>query len=79
MSHITIDADLLARLNGLGEPLEFRNESGRVLGHFIPALKPAVQPHPEDGCPYTAEELQRMRNEKGGRPLAEIWRELGAK
>ena len=32
---------------------------------------------PEDGCPYSADELARMRRQADGRPLAEIWRSLG--
>lgn len=32
---------------------------------------------PEDNCPYSAEELARMRRQEVGRPLSEIWRSLG--
>jgi len=79
MTQVTIDSALLARLHGLSDQLEFRDENGRLLGHFIPARKGAVQLLPSDGCPYSAEELLRMRNEPGGKPLAEIWKQLGAK
>jgi hypothetical protein len=77
MSQVTIDGALLARLNGLSEQMEFRDESGRLLGHFVPARKGPVKLLPSDGCPYTAEELERMRNQTGGRPLSEIWKRLG--
>ena len=78
MSQVTIDDALLARLNGLTEQLEFRDETGRLLGHFVPAEKEELfAPPPQDRCPYTPEELDRMRKETGGRPLRELWSELG--
>ena len=77
MSVLTIDRPLLERLNGLKEQTEFRDADGNVLGHFVPALKGPVELLPSDGCPYTPEELVRMRNETGGRPLSEIWKSLG--
>lgn len=36
MSAITLDAELRAKLNGLNEQLEVRDESGRTVGHFVP-------------------------------------------
>jgi len=78
MSQVTIDSVLLARLNGLTERTEFRDESGRLLGHFVPAEKAELfVPPPEDRCPHTPEELDRRRKENGGRTLREIWKELG--
>jgi hypothetical protein len=79
MSQVTIDPLLLARLNGLTEQTEFRDENGRLLGHFIPARKGPVVLLPSDRCPYSAEELERMRNETGGKSLADIWQGLGGK
>jgi hypothetical protein len=76
MTLLPIDAALLAQLNGLKEQTEFRDENGRVLGHFIPAAKGPVELLPSDSCPYSAEELLRMRNETGGKSLAEIWQGL---
>jgi hypothetical protein len=77
MTSVRIDPALLARLNGLNEKTEFRDENGRVLGHFIPAVKGRVSLLPSDRCPYNIDELLRMRNECGGKSLAEIWRGLG--
>lgn len=80
MSQIVVDADLRARLNGLTEQLTFRDESGRVLGHFVPLEEEEDElfiPPPEDLCPYSPEELAQMRKETGGRPLREIWKSLG--
>jgi hypothetical protein len=76
MTQVTIDADLRARLHGLKDQLEFRDERGELLGHFLPARKGPVTLLPGDACPYSSEELLRMRNESGGKPLAEILKQL---
>jgi hypothetical protein len=73
MTQIVIDADLLGRLNGLKGPAELCDESGRLLGHFVPAVDEPIRPEPGDGCPFTPEELERFRHEEGGMPLAEFW------
>jgi len=41
--------------------------------------EPQVRLLPRDQCPYTAEELLRMRSEQGGRSLAEIRQRVGWK
>jgi len=75
MNQITVDSSLKSQFAGLHEPVEVVDESGRRLGHFVPTA-PSRQ---SDDCPYSAQDLDRMRNERGGRPLAEIWRSLGAR
>jgi hypothetical protein len=74
MNQVTIDNPLTMRLHDLVEPVELVDESGRRLGHFVPAV-----PADADGCPYSSEELEAMRSESGGRPLEEIWKSLRAK
>jgi hypothetical protein len=39
LPQITIDAATSAKLLGLGEPMEFCDEAGNVLGHFTPDEK----------------------------------------
>lgn len=75
MNRITVDDPLKAQLDGLVGPAEVIDKTGRRLGHFVPAAATL----PADGCPYSPEDLQRMRSEEGGRPLEEIWKSLGAK
>ncbi len=77
MPEVIVDSAMVARLSNLSGTTAVRDESGHILGFFVPAaeagsLWPAV-----DGCPYSAEELDRLRKEKGGKRLAEIWRTLG--
>jgi hypothetical protein len=75
MNRITVDDSLKTQLDGLAEPVEVVDESGRRLGHFVPVLATTAS----DNSPYSTDELKRMRREEGGRPLAEIWRSLEAK
>jgi len=37
MSKVTLDADLRKKLNGFNEPIEVCDESGQIVGHFLPA------------------------------------------
>lgn len=72
MNRITVDNTVKVQLEGVAEPVAVYDLAGRMLGHFFPS-------GPSDDCPYSAEELEGMRTEIGGRPLSEIWRALGAK
>ncbi len=74
MNRITVDDALKSRLDGVVEPVEVCDAQGRMLGHFVP-IAALVGP---DACPYSADELTRMRGEDGGRTLTEIWKSLGA-
>jgi hypothetical protein len=75
MNRIIVHDPLKTQLDGLDEPVEVVDETGRRLGHFVPA--PAVMA--SDDCPYSSDELERMRGEEGGRPLPEVWKSLEAK
>jgi len=73
MTRITVPQSLNVQLDTLSEPAELVDETGRSLGHFVPTANSTSR----DECPCSPEELERMRNEEGGRPLAEIWKSLG--
>jgi len=75
MNRITVHDPLNTELARLAEPAEVVDETGRRLGHFVPALATMDS----GDCPYSGEELERMRREEGGHPLGEIWKSLGAK
>jgi hypothetical protein len=79
MTRILLDPQLQAKLNGLNEPLELCDTDGHTVGHFLPhaVYQKMLYQIAEAACPYTSEELARMENETGGRPLADIWRDLG--
>ena len=75
MNQIVVDNPLGARFDALLQPVEVVDQTGRKLGHFVPR-RATIGP---DDCPYSAEELERMHSEEGGRPLTEIWKSLGAR
>jgi len=81
MVRITLDDELRGKLNGLNEPVEVCDETGHLVGQFLPTatydgLRLAAM---AAKTPYSAEELKRRLEEKeqGGLPLAEIWKRLG--
>jgi hypothetical protein len=63
-------------LNGLTEQVEFCDESGRTLGHFVPLGEETPLDPAADGCPYTMDQLRRFRKETEGRTLGAIWESL---
>jgi hypothetical protein len=75
MQSVIVDAAVGARFHNLSMLTEVRDESGQVLGHFLPASADAA-PEGAPSCPYTDEEIEVLRQQTGGRPLAEIWRDL---
>ena len=79
MNAITLDPDLRAKLNGLNQTLEVREEDGRVVGRFLPEEEYRRMQYDLAlaACPYSEEELNRLRQAKGGTPLAEFWKKLG--
>ena len=75
MNRIIVYEPLKGQLGGAAQPVELVDESGRRLGHFVPTRIA----EPADECPYSPEQLDEMRSERGGRPLKEIWKSLGVK
>jgi hypothetical protein len=63
MTRVFLDASLRARLNDLKRPLEFCDESGHVLGRFIPAPDPSHYTGLEPQI--SREELERRKRSKG--------------
>ena len=56
------------------EPVTIRAEDGRVVGVFEP-----FDDEQEIPCPYTEEQLQEFRRNKGVcRPLGEVLKRMGA-
>jgi hypothetical protein len=73
MSRITIDASLPDKLLALTHPVELCDARGQVVGRFTPVLAgrfEGVEPQ------ISEEEIQRRKQEGGGRKLAEIMADL---
>jgi len=76
MTKLNIDSDLMARLGGLGDVVEFCDESGKTLGYFHPLIDPAAAEAKGLECPFSREELERRRGKRTGRPLKDILKDL---
>lgn len=72
MSPITIDTTLTAKLRGLAHPVELCDESGRILGRYVPVANSEDWTQPQ----ISDEEMARRKQEIGGRALADILRDL---
>jgi hypothetical protein len=72
MTRLTLDTVTLARFSSFADPVEVCDESGRVLGYFHPVPKPLNGIQASVRSPCSDEELQRPRQQRTGRSLAEI-------
>ncbi len=77
MSTIVLDADLRAKLNGLNEEVDVRDEAGNIVGHFVPHEKYHRMLCKTIDIPFSKEEIERMRKSGGGSTLAEFWKKMG--
>ncbi len=69
-TRLILDRDTLAKLGPFDKPLQICDETGHLLGFFQPLDPKDLEPT------ISREEIERRRNEKGGRPLADILRDL---
>ena len=74
MTRFVLDSTTGAKLQGARQPLELCDQTGRVLGHFIPLVEQAISPmlEPQIG----EDEIRRRELQGGGRSLAEIMADL---
>ncbi len=73
MTRLTLDRDVLARLRRLDRPAELCDESGVVVGVFMPAVRSSLYRGLDS--PASEEELVRSEREPA-RPLSAILRAL---
>ncbi len=71
---VLVDDQLSGRLREIGEPVEIRDAHGRTSGYFHPAGGEQQPRQPRS--PFSDDELARRQKIPGGRPLAEIWKDL---
>ena len=79
MSHIVVDDELRAKLNGLNETVEFRDASGKAVGQFVPQDEYMRLLYAWAKTAFTDEDLDAARRSGPGKPLSEILKRLGAK
>jgi hypothetical protein len=70
MTRVRLDPETLAKLNGLTGPVDFCDEQGHVVGHFVPypaGLTPSdLEPE------ISQEELCRRADNFQGKPLSDL-------
>lgn len=76
MNKVIIDSALRSKLQNLDSRLEFRDESGRTLGYFVPASEQQRLLYAWARTEFSDEEIERARNEPGGLSIAEVLAEL---
>lgn len=70
MARLVLDQDTLTRLGPLDKPLEICDNAGHTLGFFQPLGRDELEPK------ISREEIERRRQETGGRMLQEILQDL---
>ncbi len=80
-NHLTANESVCAFFRAILEPVDVRDESGRLLGRFIPHVPPEVTAKYEKFLQsIDLEEIERLaKEEKGlGIPLSEVWKRIHA-
>ena len=72
MTRVILDAALDAKLKDFREPVEVCDSGGRTLGVYHPLSRTADPTGARDLSPFSDEEIERRRQQRTGRPLAEI-------
>lgn len=77
MTKIILDKPTMERLQDLRLPLALCDENGLIRGHFIPTVDP--ESYRKIAVPFSEEDLDIAQQEQGGRPLAEILKDLNVR
>jgi len=78
MSKVIVDDELRAKLNGLNADTVFCDPSGQPLGYFVSPEEYRRFQYALALGRHSDEDVERLRQLTGGRPLADIWKDLGA-
>ena len=76
MIRIQLDQSWRERLLGLDKTIEFCDETGNVVGQFVPSDEMRLQAARQRLLAITDEELDRIRDEEGEYTLEEILQRL---
>jgi hypothetical protein len=79
MTQIQVDDSLKEKLGGFDAPVELCGPDGRILGRYLPEREYRAILYGSVEIPYSDEEISRLRAERGGCSLEEIWNRLGRK
>jgi hypothetical protein len=73
---VLVDDEIIGRLGALHEAVELRDDNGRIYGYFHPVAAHAKAVPENFRSPISDEELARRGASPGGRPLADVLRDL---
>jgi hypothetical protein len=73
MMRLSVDAELQAQLTKADGVLEICDQEGCTIGFFQTTPPPGWL---KAMSPYSDEEIEELSKQGGGRPLAEIWKDL---
>jgi hypothetical protein len=74
MSSLVLEQSSIEKLKAVEASVAVRDAEGNLIGFFHPAVTSETVDQYE--CPISEEELLRRAREGGGRPLADILRDL---
>lgn len=77
MSITITDPNLLAQLAGVSGAVEVKDPSGRLLGTFTAEARGKLPPGFK--IPFSDEELARRSQDRSGRPIGDVIKELKEK
>jgi hypothetical protein len=79
MSKVIVDESLRRKLNGLTGDTEFCSPEGQPLGYFVTVSDYMDLLYARAQKRFSPEQIERLRQQQGGRPLNEIMRDLEAR
>ena len=77
MEKLILDPAQQSQLAGADQQIPVCDQTGNVLGFFLPPALYKKLVYKNATVPFTEEELQQFRQSGNGRPLAELWQKLG--
>jgi CRISPR/Cas system-associated endonuclease Cas1 len=77
MSRVILNPQLRSELSDPTATVEFCDQSGNIIGHFVPEPLYREMLVAWSKVHLSDEELARRRQEPRGRTLSEIWKSLG--
>jgi hypothetical protein len=78
MNKVIVDEELRAKLNGSITNVELCDPSGRVVAYIVSPDEYLSLRYVKARERYTDAEIEELRKQSGGRPLADVLRDLGA-
>lgn len=77
MRQITVESDLGKQLASAAGQVVLCDSEGRALGFFSPLKEPTPLSDLQLEPPHSLEEIEKMRQNRTGKPLSEILNRLG--